>query len=102
MRYRRYREIATFEGGADVMGAELPELVPDLAGVPELCDRYKALMSDGWLFESDPPPQASDLYLELVITILTDAMTEADSISSDDFYHAIVLLSALRPEFRKA
>src|SRR6516162_9252559 len=41
--------------------------------------------------------RAKELYIELATTILADEMTKAEGLRSDDLYHAITLLAAVKP-----
>jgi hypothetical protein len=53
---------------------------------------------DKWLPEAGHGgPAARERYVELATTILADEITGAEGLCSDDLYHVIILLAALKP-----
>jgi hypothetical protein len=97
IRYRRHREEAEFDGGVGVEEGLLSDLTSHLPSEFHLGELYRSFMGK-WLPEAeDGGPAAPERYVELATTILADEITGAEGRCSDDLYHVIILLAALKP-----
>lgn len=87
-----------FDGGVGVEEGLVPDLTPHLPSEFHWGSFISHSFMGKWLPEAgDGGPAARERYVELATTILADEITGAEGLCSDDLYHAIILLGALKP-----
>jgi hypothetical protein len=97
IRCQQYEELEQFEGGVgDAAGEESLFYGVDRPNGFYLGEIYRTFMNK-WIYDAgDGGPAAREVYVDLVTTILADEMTGAEGLCSDDMYHALILLAALK------